>query len=179
MKWLRFRFVAPLGTAVLLAACVTPPPTRPVSVAPPPPSQRIFVYPASGQSAEQTDRDRYECHLWAVQQTGFDPSRADAYPEERVMVQPGTPPGAGTVVGAIGGAILGSMIAGPGDAGAGLVLGGATGAIIGSASDANSQAQARQTQDEINQGTYTRRARAGAYRRAIGACLKGRGYSVS
>ena len=179
MKLLRFRFGAPLGAALLLAGCVTPPPTRAVSDAPLPPTQRIFVYPASGQSAEQTDRDRYDCHLWAVEQTGFDPSRADAYPDERVLVQPATPPGAGTVVGAIGGAILGSMIAGPGDAGAGLVLGGATGAIIGSASDANAQAQARQTQGEINQGVYARRTRADAYRRAIGACLKGRGYSVS
>ena len=176
MKWLPFRFGA-LGTALLLAACVTPPPPRTVLLAPPP--ARIFVYPASGQSAEQTDRDRYECHSWAVQQTGVDPSRAEASSGERVLVQPVAPPGAGTVVGAIGGAILGSMIAGPGDAGAGLVLGGATGAILGSASDANSQAQAWQTQEDINQGVYARRASADAYRRALGACLKGRGYSVN
>jgi hypothetical protein len=40
-------------------------------------SGEIFVYPNLGQSDEQRDRDRYECYLWAVQQTGFDPS-ADA-----------------------------------------------------------------------------------------------------
>ena len=44
----------------------------------PPP---IMVYPAQGQSPEQLERDRYDCHIWAVQQTGFDPSR------------PGLPPG--------------------------------------------------------------------------------------
>ena len=35
----------------------------------------IYVYPAKGQSQAQQDKDRYECHSWAVQQTGFDPSK--------------------------------------------------------------------------------------------------------
>jgi hypothetical protein len=165
------------AAAVLVAACVAPPP-RVVAV-PAPPPQRVFVYPANGQSAEQTDRDRYECHVWAVQQTGVDPSRADASPYERVVVQPANPPGAGAVAGLIGGAILGSIIAGPRDAGAGAIIGGATGAIVGSASDANAQAQARQTQYQINQSAAAGRARADSYRRAIGACLQGRGYTVS
>src|SRR5450755_1321368 len=84
------RFAVPVAVTVLLAACVTPPP------------QRVFVYPANGQSPEQTDRDRYECHVWAVQQTGVDPSRADANAYERVVVQPATPPGANTAAGAVG-----------------------------------------------------------------------------
>jgi hypothetical protein len=49
-----------------------------------------------GQSPEQTERDRYECHVWAVQETGVDPSRPGATPHERVLVQPAVPPGAGT-----------------------------------------------------------------------------------
>lgn len=36
----------------------------------------LFVYPASGQSAEQQALDRYECHRWAVDESGFDPTRA-------------------------------------------------------------------------------------------------------
>ena len=36
-----------------------------------------YVYPNSGQSPEQQQTDRYECHRWAVDQTGFDPTRAD------------------------------------------------------------------------------------------------------
>ena len=98
--------------ALSLAACVAPPPPRPVVVAPPPP-QKIFVYPAHGQSPEQTDRDRYECHVWAVQQTGVDPSRPDVNPYARVIVQPATPPGANTAAGAVTGAILGALFAGP------------------------------------------------------------------
>ncbi len=162
---------------MLLTACVTPPPRTYAVPAPPP--QRVFVYPANGQSAEQTERDRYECHVWAVQQTGVDPSRADASPYERVVVQPANPPGSGTVAGAIGGAIIGSIIAGPRNAGAGLVLGGATGAIVGSAADASAQAQAQQTQAQINQSAAAGRARADSYRRALGACLQGRGYTVT
>lgn len=171
------RFAVAAAAALLLAACVTPPPRT--VVVPTPPPQRVFVYPANGQSPEQTERDRYECHVWAVQQTGVDPSRADAPAYERVVVQPANPPGAGTAVGAITGAIIGSVIAGPRNAGAGLVLGGATGAIIGSASDAQAQAQANQTQAQINQSMAAGRAKADSYRRAIGACLQGRGYTVT
>src|SRR5271170_4257219 len=167
----------PVVLVGLLSACVTPPPRTYAVPAPPP--QRVFVYPAHGQSPEQTERDRYECHVWAVQQTGVDPSRADASAYERVIVQPANPPGTGTAVGAITGAILGSIIAGPRNAGAGLVLGGATGAIIGSASDAQAQAQAQQTQAQINQSQAAGRAQADSYRRAIGACLQGRGYTIS
>src|SRR5450432_3929483 len=143
------KFATAVAAAALVAACVAPPP-RTYAV-PGPPPQRVFVYPAQGQSPEQTDRDRYECHVWAVQQTGVDPSRADASPYERVVVQPATPPGANTAAGAVGGAILGALIAGPRNAGAGLILGGATGAIVGSAADANAQASAHQTQAQINQ----------------------------
>ena len=40
-------------------------------------SAEIFVYPRQGQSVAERDQDRYECHLWARAQTGFDPSRAN------------------------------------------------------------------------------------------------------
>jgi hypothetical protein len=175
---------AMLAAGLALSACVTPPP-RVVAVAPPPPTpaQKVFVYPNNGQSPEQTDRDRYECHVWAVQQTGVDPSRPDAPPAERVVVQPANPPGTGTAVGAIGGAILGSILAGPRNAGAGLVLGAATGAIVGTAADASAQSQAQQAQAQINQQSAQQvaasRARADSYRRALTACLQGRGYTVN
>jgi hypothetical protein len=171
------RFALPAAVTVMLAACVTPPPRTYAVPAPPP--QRVFVYPANGQSPEQTDRDRYECHVWAVQQTGVDPSRADASAYERVVVRPANPPGSGAVAGAIGGAIIGSIIGGPRNAGAGLLIGGATGAVVGSAADANAQAQAQQTQAQYNQSAAQGRARADSYRRAISACLQGRGYTIS
>jgi hypothetical protein len=171
------RCVVPAVATLGLAACVTPPPRTYAVPAPQP--QRIFVYPARGQSPEQTDRDRYECHVWAVQTTGVDPSRADASPYERVVVQPANPPGTGTAVGAVGGAILGALIAGPRNAGAGLLIGGATGALVGTAADASAQQQAQQTQAQINQSVAAGHARADTYRRALSACLEGRGYTIS
>jgi hypothetical protein len=41
----------------------------------PPPSNQLFVYPRNGQSEAQQQTDRFECHRWAVQQTGFDPTQ--------------------------------------------------------------------------------------------------------
>ncbi|MGO9931534.1 MAG: glycine zipper 2TM domain-containing protein [Steroidobacteraceae bacterium] len=164
-----------LAVTGLLAACVTPPP-RVVSV-PVPPPQRVFVYPAQGQSPQQADRDRYECHNWAVQQTGVDPSRVASY--QQVVVQPANPPGSGAVGGAVAGAIIGSIIAGPWHAGAGALVGGATGAVVGSAADANAQKQAQQTQQQINQAAAAGQAQGDAYRRAFGACLTARGYTVN
>jgi hypothetical protein len=37
-----------------------------------------YVYPAKGQSAQQQKKDESACHTWAVQQTGFDPAKAQA-----------------------------------------------------------------------------------------------------
>ena len=44
---------------------------------------KLYVYPAAGQSEAQTADDRYQCHLWAADQSGHDPtlgagSRSDA-----------------------------------------------------------------------------------------------------
>jgi hypothetical protein len=32
-----------------------------------------MIYPAKGQSQEQTEKDKFERYTWAKQQTGFDP----------------------------------------------------------------------------------------------------------
>ncbi len=37
---------------------------------------KLFAYPKNGQSADQQAKDRYECHRFAVTQTGFDPTQA-------------------------------------------------------------------------------------------------------
>ena len=179
---LKLRTWSVLGLSAMLIACAAPPPRRTVMVAQPVPSP-IMVYPTQGQSPEQLERDRYECHIWAVQQTGFDPSRPGLPPGERVIVEPANPPGAGTAVGAIAGAILGAAIAGPRDAGFGAVFGGITGAAVGSASDANAQAQANAEQASLDQryaqGAAASAAAASNYRRAISACLDARGYKTA
>lgn len=37
-------------------------------------SGEIYAYPAKGQSAEQQDRDYYDCHVWGVDKSDYDPS---------------------------------------------------------------------------------------------------------
>lgn len=37
-------------------------------------SDQLFIYPKLGQSEEQQARDRYDCHVWARSETGFDPT---------------------------------------------------------------------------------------------------------
>lgn len=41
-----------------------------------PVSDEDYVYPRNGQSEAQTAQDRYDCHRWAVSQTGFDPTQS-------------------------------------------------------------------------------------------------------
>jgi hypothetical protein len=175
---LKLRLWSVLGLSALLVACEAPPPRRTVVATEPVPAP-IMVYPAQGQTPDQLERDRYECHVWAVQQSGFDPSRPGLPPGERVVVQPANPPGSGTAVGAIAGAILGAALAGPRDAGFGAVFGGVTGAAIGASSDANAQAQANYAQARADQNYARGEAGASNYRRAISACLDARGYKTA
>src|SRR2546429_6396964 len=96
------------SVAGFLAGCVEQPP-RPARVyreappPPPPPSSDVYAYPLHGQSAQQQDRDHYECSQWATQQTGFDPSAPGVPPHERVRVVSGPPAGTGTAGGGRGG----------------------------------------------------------------------------
>ena len=43
-------------------------------------SDMLIVYPAAGQTDEQRDRDRYDCHLWASDETHFDPTNPNSDP---------------------------------------------------------------------------------------------------
>ncbi len=44
----------------------------------------VVAYPANGQSQAQQAQDRYDCHRWAVNQSGFDPSQATYAPTANV-----------------------------------------------------------------------------------------------
>jgi hypothetical protein len=184
---LPLRGLAALSTLLLaLAGCATVAPDGPPAgwgpgpygTGAPPPNTTVYAYPEHGQSADQQSKDRYECSLWAVQQSGFDPSAPNVPTSDRVIVS-GPPPGTGTAIGAIAGAVLGAALAGDDDAGAGAVFGGITGAMIGSASDAQrAQEGQMQMSAQEQQQAAAMAHKAADYRRAISACLSGRGYSV-
>lgn len=37
-------------------------------------AQRLYVYPAGGQTEAQLAEDRYQCHVWSADNTGYDPT---------------------------------------------------------------------------------------------------------
>jgi len=182
---MRFRFVLAFGS-LLAGGCATSETaaaTAPVGgPAPDVATSEIIFYPSSGQPTAQQDRDRYECYLWSVKQSGFDPSQANLAPPQRISVQPASPPGATVAAGAIAGAVMGAAIGSPHDEGQGAAIGAVAGAVLGAAAESSQQAQAAQQQSQYDASAAARQARldaqAGAYRRAMSACLEGRGYTV-
>jgi len=167
-----------------LAACypATYRETPSVSPSPRAPITQVYFYPKQGQTTEQQSRDHYECYNWAMKQTSFDPSQSSIPSERRVKVVPMPPPGHDTVALAIAGAVLGALIAGPYHSGQGALIGAGSGALFGAASDATRQQYAEQMEEAYarrDQALDTRyEGKARDFRRAMSACLEGRGYSV-
>jgi hypothetical protein len=171
-----------------IAGCVAEP-AEPIAMRQeaPPPDTNVYFYPAQGHpapSAEQQDRDKYECNAWAVQQTKFDPSLPNVPPHQRVqVVAGGPPPGTGVAVGAVTGAVVGAAVSNPWHAGGNTLIGALAGAAIGGVVDSERTAQANHIEAQANVDANGARVaalerRALDYRRAMTACLEGRGYSV-
>jgi hypothetical protein len=125
-----------------------------------------------GQSLEQTRRDRYECHNWAVAQTGETPLAAppDAEPTDAARDRRAERIDR-AIIGAVIGAGIGSLL-GNGDRrrhdDADRVLAGAAaGAAIGAATAGGGERAATAEPEQPSD-----------YLRALTACLEGRGYSV-
>jgi len=137
---------------------------------------QMFIYPEKNQSQAQQDKDRYECHRWAVQQTGFDPSvpyPSNPNASDPQPYQPSKPhvlKGAarGATIGVVGGAIGGN--AGKGAA-AGAAMGGMVGGFKRRDERRQHEAQQQQAQSQVSLASA-------GYQRAMGACLDGRGYGV-
>ncbi len=130
----------------------------------------VFVYPKPGQSQDAFQKDQYECHNWATQQTGFNPAAPPQTAGAPPPQQGGAVKGAarGAAVGAVGGAI-------GGDAGKGAAVGAGAGATAGvMRQNANNRAAAQASQ----QAQAQQQAAYGNYERAYAACLGGRGYTV-
>ena len=174
-------FVAALAALAASAGCVSEPPPPPAPLEPSPPETNVYFYPVRGQSIEQQDRDKYECNAWAVQQSGFDPSLPNVPPHLHVVVSnAGPPPGSGVAAGAVTGALLGVAVSRPWQAGSGALVGALAGAAIGGLAE-NAAAQQTRTQlaaQANNAQAAALEQKARNYRRAMSACLEGRGYNV-
>jgi hypothetical protein len=128
------------------------------------------IYPSKGQSAEQTEKDKYECYQWAKGQTGFDPMQVPT------ATTPPPKQQGGAVKGAAGGALAGAAIgAAAGDAGKGAAIGATTGGILGGARRRQSM-KAQEDWEKKESAGYGKRRN--EYDRAWGACMEGRGYTI-
>jgi hypothetical protein len=177
--------VAPLGHPRYPRAVVrsTPAPapqgvaTSPLAAAP------LYFYPERGQPDTVQDRDRFECYRWAVRETGTDPGmtpvRSDDFARSQAAASlPPRADGAEVVAGAATGALLGAAVSSPRHAGPNAVIGAIFGAVIGAA---NAEARNRAIDHaQARQAANAERAQQPLdnFRRAMTACMQGRGYRV-
>ena len=134
-----------------------------------PAAAQQVVYPAKGQKPEQQKADEAACQSWAVQQSGFDPSK----PPPPAAPPPTTATGADRGSGARGaarGAVVGEVIADDASTGAAV---GAVAARGQSRRQNNQQAAAAQQQQQAATGQQQAN-----FAKARAACLEGKGYTV-
>lgn len=131
-------------------------------------AQQLYIFPKNGQSAEQQAKDKQECESWARGQTGYDPAA-------RPPAQSAAPQG-GVVRGAARGAAVGAAVGAiAGDAGKGAAMGAAGGGLMGGMRRRDQQAQQGA---EAQNWQSQQDAKAAENRRAMSACLTGKGYTV-
>jgi hypothetical protein len=172
-----------LVAAAVMTACASTPGPRPVAApaappAPPVSLTKVYFYPTAGQTEAQQDRDRYECHNWSVRQTSFDPSRHLPPGELRATVVPARSPDHTVGAAAAVGAVIGAIAADRGDSAKGAVIGAMAGAVLGSAAASAERSEARRVEAQPVRGYGRYEKEAAEFRRAMSACLEGRGYSV-
>ena len=136
-------------------------------------AQELYIYPAKGQSAEQLDKDKYECYSWAKNDTGFDPM---ALPTTSSAPPRNKKKSGGAITGALGGAVLGGVL---GDSGKSAKRGAVAGGLIGGVSQSSKNAKNQQKRADWESKESANYANnRNNYNRAYSACLEGRGYTV-
>ncbi len=135
------------------------------------PSAAQYIYPQKGQDQAQQDKDSGDCHIWAVNQSGYDPTRASTSPPPSQEAKKG---GLlrGAAGGAAGGAIIGAIT---GNAAKGAKIGAAGGGLVGGMRRSDQKAKQKQQQQNWQ---AQQNALRNEYQRAQTACLEGRGYTV-
>jgi hypothetical protein len=136
-------------------------------------ANELTIYPAKDQSAEQQEKDKFECYSWAKNDSGFDPM---AVPKATTPAPTAEKKKGGAVKGAAVGAIGGKVF---GSSSKTTKRSAAAGALVGGARQSSSNKQVEQERQQWEQqetANYTNNRN--NYNRAYAACLEGRGYSV-
>ncbi len=159
-------------------------------------SINMFAYPRNQQNADQQLKDEGECYGSAKQQTGIDPQApppAGKTAEQKAAEQKAAADAAkapkggrarGAARGAAGGAAVGAIA---GDTGSGAAAGAVVGTMAGGAKQRQATAAAKQQaaastaaaqQQQDQQLKQAQAAQLDTFKRAFGACMDARGYSV-
>ena len=144
-------------------------------------AQEVIVYPAQGQSTQQQDKDNFECYNWSKQNSGFDPMApptTSTPPPQSQAKQGGV--GRGALGGAVVGLTVGAIAGGKKSRRRGLAAGAVGGGLVGGMrrNDQKRQEDQARRQWEQQEAARYQQARSN-YNRAYGACMQGRGYTVS
>ena len=170
-----FALALALAVAAALTACANDPYAG-QSAAPAISQAPMYFYPERAQDAALQDRDRYECYRWAVGQTGFDPGMTSlSAPASVLAARPRD--GSAVAAGAVAGAVVGAAASSSHHGGEGAVLGALFGALIGAIVQ-DSQARATQQAQADLATRHAAQAALENFRRAMSACMGGRGYRV-
>ena len=142
----------------------------------------LLAYPAKGQSADKQKKDQAECYAWSKEQTGFDPATAAAVNTDSVakaaQAQTAEATKGTAVKGAAKGAAAGALIgAAAGDAGKGAAIGAAAGGVGGRSAKKRADKQAGA--DAAASATGASNKQVDDFKKAIGTCMTGRGYTFS
>ncbi len=129
-------------------------------------AQSLMIYPAAGQSPQQQQQDRYNCHGWSVQQSGYDPSNPPAPSAGPSFGSASKEALRGGFRGAAAGAAIGAIA---GDAGKGAAIGATGGAMK----------RGFQERDRQQQAASAPPPGLDNYNRAMKSCLGALGYSVN
>jgi hypothetical protein len=137
----------------------------------------LFVYPAKGQSPGQQKKDEDACYGWAETNTGLTlvPGNVDAEAAGKASAKDA---GQGKVArGAATGAATGVAIGAiTGNAGRGVAVGAVAGSVRGLRGRVKAQKAAGQA--GAQQAVQANQQAVDQFKKAAGACLQARGYSV-
>jgi hypothetical protein len=136
-------------------------------------AQQPIFYPAKGQSQQKQSTDMSQCESWATQNAGVNPAviAQNAANQQPAQAQSGQRL-RGAAGGAAGGAAIGAIA---GDAGKGAAAGAIAGTMAGGMRKRHEAAAAQQQQQATQQQTAQEMS---TWKRALTACMTGRGYTA-
>jgi hypothetical protein len=140
----------------------------------------LFVYPAKNQTKEQQAKDEQECYAWAGEQSKINPAAPKADSDSAAKAAKAKTDSATTgaaVRGAARGAVAGAAVGAiAGDAGTGAGVGAVAGAAGGRRAKKGAEKQAAQQAKQQTEAQSAQQVE--TFKKAMGACLEGRGYTV-